>query len=64
MNKGFIKYIVIIIAAIILLKFWLHIDVIAWLNKPEVKDWITGSWKTYVQPTLVALIKYIREIVT
>ncbi len=64
MNKGFIKYIVIIIAAIILLKYWLHIDVIAWLNKPEVKEFITHGWQTYIQPTLVAIIHYIRDIVT
>lgn len=64
MNRGFIRYIVIIIAAIILLKFWLHIDVIAWLNKPEVKETFSTIWHTYLKGTIEGLINFIRDIIS
>ncbi|HLP44053.1 MAG TPA: hypothetical protein VK145_02130 [Candidatus Nanoarchaeia archaeon] len=64
MNRGFIRYIVIIIAAIILLKYWLHIDVVAWLNKPEIKDSVSHFWNAYVKETVFAILKYIKDIVS
>lgn len=64
MNRGFIRYIVIIIAAIVLLKYWLHIDVIAWLNKPEIKESVSHFWNAYVKETVFAIFKYIKDIVS
>lgn len=41
---GLIVKILIIIAAIILLKVWFKIDVIKWLNSPEVKEFFFKIW--------------------
>lgn len=57
-KRGFIGYIVLIIIAVVLLKFWFDIDVLEWLNKPEVKEFFTKIWD------IIVLIwdKYISEI--
>ncbi len=55
-------YIVVIIAVLVLLKFWLHIDVVAWLNKPEVKEFFTNIWQNYVKGIIVGLINFFKDI--
>lgn len=49
-ESGFITTIVLIVVAIIVLKFWFHIDVIAYLTSGQV-----GEWLAYVKKVIVVV---------
>lgn len=68
-GRGFITTIVLIIIAIILLKYWLDIDVIKFLKSPEVKafflkiwEFIVSLWQDFIKPLFSALIDLIKNI--
>ncbi len=69
-NQGFIGTIVIILVAIVLLKFWFHFDIFTWFQKPEVKEFfgkiwsvITMIWNKYLKETFQQLLKFINEVI-
>jgi hypothetical protein len=71
LKKGFIGYIVLIIIAVILLKFWLDIDVIDWLNRPEVKDFFTKIWlfishiwDNYIWASIKKILDFINHLIS
>lgn len=39
-QSGFIKTIILIVVAIIVLKFWFHIDVLSYLTSGQVSEWL------------------------
>jgi len=70
-KRGFIGYIVIIIIAVVLLKFWFEIDVLEWLTKPEVKDFFTKIfniivmiWENYISPIFRKVLNFINYIIS
>lgn len=65
-NHGFIGTIILIIAALVLLKVWFDFDVFKWLNTPKVKEFFTEFWNflnyvwgKYLQAPVVAAVKFI-----
>lgn len=71
LKRGFIGYIILIIIAIVLLKFWLQIDVIDWLNKPDVKEFflklwsvITLIWEKYIAVFVKKILDVINYLIS
>ena len=70
-NRGIIGTIVLIIVAIVLLKFWFHFDIFTWFSKPEVKDFfskiwdvVSMIWNKYLKETFEQLLKFISGLIS
>jgi|GEM_PF-6658555 len=70
-KKGFISTIVLIIAAILLLKFWFDIDILTWIKKPEVSDFfirlsnfISLIWENYLRQPFQITLAFVNDFIS
>lgn len=69
-NGGFIMTIVIIIVAIVLLKFWFGFNIIDFLKTPKVSEWtsyirefIAFVWTHYLKEAFTVLFNFIVDLI-